>query len=220
MLIRLLRNRWGLIALLLAGGWQLGSGGWIWAKAWLAQQLLDHSWTSMRYDPNAQPIKPWPWADTHARGRLQIPSLQVDQIVLDGDSGRTLAFGPGLSHAGRDIGEPGVTLISGHRDTHFDFMPQLRESMVIRLQSRTGERRYRVSERRVVDSRDGGISLDPDQDGLLLVTCYPFENWQPGGPLRFLVWAEPVDSDQVSGEADGSMLPVIGRVKEAVRRVI
>ena len=198
MLIRLI-----LLSVLITGGWQLGSGGWIWAKAWLAQQLLEQSWQAMRNDPeDNQAIKPWPWADTHARGQLRIPALEIEQIVLDGDSGRTLAFGPGLSHAGSGIGQPGTTIISGHRDTHFAFLSELDDSMDIQLQGLNGLHNYRVLRTEIIDTSAGEIRLDMDQDGLLLVTCYPFDNWQPRGPLRYLVWAEPVEVESVKESGD------------------
>ena len=37
----------------------------------------------------------WPWADTWLIARLVVPSLAIDQIVLEGTYGRTLDFGPG-----------------------------------------------------------------------------------------------------------------------------
>ena len=72
-----------------------------------------------RQVPNWSP--PWPWADTQPIAVLSIPELGIRQLVLDGDSGRNLAFGPvlrgGLST--RDL------VISGHRDTHFTFVRDL-----------------------------------------------------------------------------------------------
>lgn len=92
-------RRWGRLALaaglllLALGGWQMGSAAYLHAKAWLAQVLLAEAWAATLAD--GTPHKPWPWADTAPVARLQVPALGVDQIVLAGVSGRSLAFGPG-----------------------------------------------------------------------------------------------------------------------------
>ena len=36
------------LVMVIAGGWQLASGGWIWATALLAQRLLEQSWSQMQ----------------------------------------------------------------------------------------------------------------------------------------------------------------------------
>ncbi len=175
-------------ALLLAAAWQLGNGGWVWAKALLAQQLLQAAWQKTLV--SGDPQRPWPWADTFPSARLRVPSLDVDQIVLAGDSGRTLAFGPGYNQNSARLGEPGLTLVSGHRDTHFAFLQYLRHGDRIHVQSVQRQLDYRVTDMGIIDSRQGPIE-DRHRHGLLLVTCYPFAALDPGGPLRYWVWAEP-----------------------------
>ena len=39
----------------------------------------------------------------------------------------------------------------------------------------------------VVDSRRGALTLDTDGSFLSLVTCYPFDAIDPGGPMRYVV---------------------------------
>jgi sortase A len=46
-----------------------------------------------------------------------------------------------------------------------------------------------------VDSRRTRIVLDTDVALLTLVTCYPFDAINPGGPLRWLVTAERLSSE-------------------------
>jgi sortase A len=48
---------------------------------------------------------------------------------------------------------------------------------------------YRVADIRVVDSRQQPLSLQYEQAELRLVTCYPFNSLQSGGPLRYVVSA-------------------------------
>ena len=46
--------------------------------------------------------------------------------------------------------------------------------------------------RRLIDSRRGSLLLDTDQAFLSLVTCYPFDAREAGGPLRYVVTARKV----------------------------
>ena len=77
---------------LLAAGLGL-SGVWIHAKAALAQVLLARAWAQSDHGRRIQ--RPWPWADMAPIARLSVPRLHQDLIVLDGDNGQALAFGPG-----------------------------------------------------------------------------------------------------------------------------
>ena len=178
------------------GGWQLGAGGYIHAKAWLAQVLLSQAWADTtqegagKDEAGAEPRKPWPWADTGPVARLRVPDLGVDQIVLAGASGRTLAFGPG--HLGQTAapGDAGHSVISGHRDTHFAFLRDLAPAMKLQVQRPDGAwRNYRVRGSEVVDSRRARLTLATDRPALTLVTCWPFDTAEPGGPLRYAVFA-------------------------------
>lgn len=185
-------RRFGII-LLIAGTTPVLGSAWIQGKATVAQWLIRHSWSVATAGQEA--VTPWPGADHRVVARLQIPALDADYFVLDQDSGAALAFGPGLSRrmsgtsaTGADASD--VRVISGHRDTHFRFLPQLEPGMVIRFQgvNDRGGRSYTVDRSVVVDSRNGLLPL-PAAGGLVLITCYPFDSAVPGGPLRFVVIA-------------------------------
>ena len=171
--------------------------GWIHAKAWLAQQLLQNAWSR---SSDAVPQRPWPWADTHPVARLRAPAHGIDQIVLAGDSGRTLAFGPGWAEASSAPAAHGTTVISGHRDTHFAFLRELQIGDVLELDATQSRRRFRVIDARVADTRRERVALGAD-DALLLVTCWPFDAVSAGGPLRWVVRAEPLVCDRDAGAA-------------------
>ncbi|MCQ4164627.1 class GN sortase [Tahibacter harae] len=185
------RRRLSLL-LLLAAGLLCGSAGYVQAKAWLAQLLLEQAW--QRSAAGAVAAKPWPWADTRPVARLRVARLGVDQIVLAGDSGRSLAFGPAWNEASAAPGAAGTSVISGHRDTHFEFLRHLSNGDVIEIESRGRLRRYRISAQQVVDARTTRIAAGEGTatSKLLLVTCYPFDGWIAGGPLRYVIEAVPV----------------------------
>ena len=112
------------LLLVLGGGQQLAAAGLIKAKAWLAPILIERAWeTSL--NRSGSPVKPWPWADTWPVARLRAPAQGVERLVLAGDSGNALAFGPGHTNASAQLGTAGLAVIGGHRDTHFAFLRHL-----------------------------------------------------------------------------------------------
>jgi sortase A len=180
------------VALVLIGLWQTGNGAWIYLKAQLAQVLLQRAWAGTL--ASQQEVKPWPWADTWPIARLAVPSLGIDQIVLEGAYGRTLAFGPGHVESTGPLEGSDSIILTGHRDTHFRFLEKLHAGETILLQTRTGRwHRFVVRDRQIVDSRTTTISTQEDKRQLILVTCYPFTAIVPGGPLRYMVNAEIVE---------------------------
>lgn len=178
-----------LVACLLCFGfWQLGQGTYIPAKAWLAQELMLRAWA--RTGSGEFRATPWPWADTWPVARLTAKSGEVDLIVLAGGSGRTLAFGPGHLSASALPGEVGNAVIAGHRDTHFQFLKDVRPGELLNLESSEGlKHSYQVVGIDIVDSRRGSLLLDTETALLSLVTCYPFDAREAGGPLRYVVTA-------------------------------
>ena len=173
------------------GFWQLGQGAYIPAKAWLAQELMQHAWTRAG-EGELQPV-PWPWADTWPVARLSAMAGDVNLIVLAGGSGRTLAFGPGHLSASALPGESGNSVIAGHRDTHFNFLQHLDIGEFIVIETADGVRHlFEVDHIEVVDARRSSLLLDTDDSLLSLVTCYPFDAVEPGGPMRYVVTARKI----------------------------
>jgi len=179
------------LTFLLAGVWQLGGGLYIHAKALLAQALVRDAWA--RTLAGERQAKPWPWADTWPVARLSVPEQDVDLFVLAGANGRTIAFGPGHVFGTALPGEEGNSVIGGHRDTHLRFLRDTKIGTEIRVQRADGTwRRYRVDAAAVLDQKDVWITRQDDLTLLTLVTCYPFDALRPGGPQRYVVFAELV----------------------------
>lgn len=179
------------IALFAIGIWQIASAGWIHAKALVAQTLIAHAWESARESGLSR--RPWPSADTRPIARLTVPSRHVDLYVLEGTSGRSLAFGPGHVSGTAPPGGRGNAVIVAHRDTHFSFLRDIELGEEIVVESAPSAiSRYRVTEVTIVDKGETRL-LDPaDAAQLTLITCYPFDAIRPGTPLRYVVIAERV----------------------------
>lgn len=156
------------------------------AKAELAQLLIMRAWVS-----SENQTKPWPWADTRPVAKLVIERLDMEAWVLNGATGNVLAFAPGMASGSSGAGNRGVTMIGGHRDTHFKPLQHLEQGDVIDLQGLDRHwHRYAVSSITVADARTESITSDTDESTLLLVTCYPFDALSSGGPLRYVVEAK------------------------------
>jgi sortase A len=169
----------------------LACGAYIPAKAWLAQRLLDRAW-ERRLEGDTE-VRPWPWADTLPLARLRQERLGVAQIVLAGASGRVLAFGPGHVTGTARPGEPGNVVISGHRDTHFRWLADLRDGDRLSLDTHDGSSLGYEVVRASVHREDEIGLLDPlDGDQLRLLTCFPFDAVAPGTSERFVVTALPL----------------------------
>ena len=169
----------------------LGQGAYMDVKAKLAQVLIASSWES-RTD-GASPSKPWWWADTRVIARMDVPRLQETVYVMQDDSGESLAFGPGHMPASSKPSENGHVVIAGHRDSHFDFLKNVKVGDLINTENKqANKKQYRVTELIVIDTNEQEILLF-DHSQLTLITCYPFEDFIPGGPLRLIVHAEPVN---------------------------
>ncbi len=178
-----------LISLPLCGIWFIGHGSYIHAKAKLAQLLLDTAWTDTL---NGQKeVKPWPWADTWPVGRLSVPRLGISRIVLAGANGSALAFGPGHLFKSATPGERGNTVIAGHRDTHFHFLKELRIGDSLELQTANARTLiYEITDAVIVNEKNTEFLHTSDDHLLTLITCYPFNAIQSGGPMRYLVIAK------------------------------
>lgn len=168
----------------------LGIAFYIPAKAMLAQSLLQQAWAETLAS-HGQINKPWPWADTWPVARLLVPAHHIDQIVLAGDTGNSLAFAPGQSIQSFVDKDTGAILISAHRDTHFRFLKDVALGETIALQNEEGEvDRYQVEDLQIIDTRYGSVAMPSTGKWLVLVTCYPFDALNPGGTQRYVVTAE------------------------------
>jgi len=190
--------------------WQAGR---IAVKAHLSQWLLQNAWE--RSLASGVPLQPWSKFDSYPVARLFTDKQSHESIVLAGNSGQALAFGPtmilpssekgvSLGNAGvdkpaipeerNDHGANGLIAIAGHRDTHLSFLEHTSAGQQIGIETINGMKRlFTVVEKKIVDTNHEQLMIDPAQPGLLLVTCYPFNATVPGGPLRLIVYASPLE---------------------------
>ncbi len=182
-------SNWLIIVLLIAGLGHLASGGWIHAKAWLAEHLIADAWANTSRP--GERVVPWPWADTWPVARLEIPRLGLSRYILSGGHGRALAFGPGWFEGTAHPGGQGKSVISGHRDTHFRFLEYLEIGDALLIHTADGDKVQYTVKYRQVHHEQAGWLISPDEPRqLVLITCYPFDALVPGGPWRYVITAD------------------------------
>ncbi len=175
-----------LLALVALGAALLAAGVWMPVKAEVAQQLLNRAWTATKDD--RRNVRPWPWADTWPVARLRLPNGGEPLTVLAGASGRNLAFAPALMDGSAAPGTPGVTVIAGHRDTHFRALEALALGDTFEIERADGAvYAYDIAAIDVIDTERELLRLDADESIVALVTCWPFDAVTPGGSERFVV---------------------------------
>jgi len=125
-------------------------------------------------------------------GRIEIPHLGLSAIVMEGTSRTTLRRAVGHILGTTLPGQPGNVGISGHRDTYFRPLRNIRQNDIITLTTLLGEYRYRVKFTKVVGPNDVSVLNFSGKEILTLVTCYPFY-FVGSAPYRFIVRAERVE---------------------------
>ncbi len=177
--------------LLTLGAWQTGQGAYVYAKAGLAQAMLENAWENTKR--TGTHVKAWNWADTWPVARISAPRIKGSAIILAGASGEALAFGPGHLTNTPAPGMRGTSVIAAHRDTHFAFLKDVEIGDAIHLDAIDGTRHiYIVDDLKVVRADASGISPHEGGKRLALVTCFPFDTTEQG-PLRYVVFASALE---------------------------
>ncbi len=183
----------------------LGYCGFAMADSWIFQQregrvlqrLLENGRTAnaspLQFKPSTSTPGPPDVAASGLIGRIEIPRLGVEAIVIEGTSAKTLRRAVGHISGTALPGQPGNVGISGHRDTFFRPLRNIRQNDIITLITLGGEYRYRVVSTEVVSPYDVAVLDSSAKEILTLITCYPFY-FVGSAPDRFMVRAERIEN--------------------------
>ncbi len=134
-------------------------------KAALAQYLLQSTWQNNVANNTRNPA--WPSADGYPAAKLEVPHLNIEQIILSEASMRNLAFAPGFWQSIN----PNIDVVAGHNDTHFSFINSMSIDDIAILTSFDGNKEvYKVIDVVVVHKTDQRVIESLDK-ALVLVTC-------------------------------------------------
>ena len=114
--------------------------------------------------------------DGDAIGRLRVPRLDLDLVVVKGSSPAPLRKGPGTFDDTPLPGAHGTAAIAGHRTTYgapFRDIDALRRGDPVRVTMPYATIRYRVEGHRIVDAKDLSVLRRVGHDRLILSACHP-----------------------------------------------
>jgi sortase A len=124
---------------------------------------------------------------------IRIPSIEVNEVVVQGTEVEDLKAGPGHYEDTADPWDPaGRVGIAGHRTTYgapFWDLDKVRPGDEIRLITEQGAFDYVVTESRDVPPTADSVLRATDEPSLVLTTCTP----KFSAAMRLIVFAERVD---------------------------
>jgi sortase A len=137
--------------------------------------------------------------DGQAIGKIIVPRMGINMILVDGTDHDTLKKGPGRDLRTYMPGQNRLVYIAGHRTTYlapFSHIDLMRKGDRITLQVPYGSFIYRVNGDRVVSADDLSVLHSPRHELLILQACHP----RFFATHRFLVYARLVHVDPRGGQ--------------------
>lgn len=126
-------------------------------------------------------------------GSLTIPALKQELPILQGTGEQELRKGVGHFIQSVLPGEEDNSVLSGHRETVFRQIGNLKMGDLLIVKTSAGIFSYEVNGTRIVHEDDKTVIVPTEHAVLTLTTCYPFDT--PGySPDRYIVSAALVRS--------------------------
>ncbi len=126
---------------------------------------------------NAYIPPPIPTPGPETARRLEIPALNGDYPIIQGDGWEQLKQGIGQYVAGGQPGKPGNVVLSGHNDVYgepFRYLDRLQPGDQIVISTERQAYTYVVDEVRVVEPTDVWVMAPADDARVTLISCYPY----------------------------------------------
>ena len=173
-------------ALLVLGLLLLAYVGIEYGSMFLAQNRLAHEWQLQQKNP------PAPGVPTVTLTRLTIPKINLDSVIVEGTDNKSLLLGPGHMEDTAIPGKLGNSVISGHRDTFFRHIYELKKGDPILVERAGKTFEYHVTGKKVVEPDDLSVVRPSSDAQLTLITCYPIYYIGPA-PKRLVVFSKLAD---------------------------
>jgi sortase A len=126
-----------------------------------------------------------------AIGRLLVPRLGLDMVMVEGTDTASLRKGPGRDERTFMPGEGKLVYIAGHRTTYsapFAHIERLKPGDRVTVDMPYGTFAYAVSRHRIVDDQDLSVLRSGPGEEIVLQACHP----RFFATERYVVWAEPI----------------------------
>jgi sortase A len=169
-----------------------------------ARQFEQHVYVNVPVEPSPSVARP---ADGAPLARFEIPRLNMDTVVIEGDTDADLRRAIGHIPATALPGNAGNVGIAGHRDTFFRPLRNVRAGDVISLQTKGATYRYKVESTEVVMPDRSDVLNPTPEPHLTLVTCFPFY-YVGSAPKRFIVRAREIEPTPPASQGkEGQLAP-------------
>lgn len=129
-------------------------------------------------------------------GELVIPRINAVLPIIEGTDPDQLERG--IGHYKKSVlpGEDDNAVLSGHRDTTFRKLGELKIGDELIVKTKAGTFTYKITKTWITDDDDRTVIVSHKGNYILtLTTCYPF-NWVGSAPQRYIVQAK-LDSSQL-----------------------
>jgi sortase A len=125
-----------------------------------------------------------------AVGILEIPKIKAQLAIIEGTDPDDLEKGVGHYKGSYFPGDKGQIVLSGHRDTVFRKLGELKIGDALNMQMPNGQFTYEITKTKIVKSDDTSIiTLQNQEEELILTTCYPFR-YVGNAPERYIIYAK------------------------------
>jgi sortase A len=114
--------------------------------------------------------------DGQAIGRLHIPHIHANYVMVEGTDAASLRKGPGHYPETPLPGMPGTVGVAGHRTTYlapFNKLDKLRKGDVVRLEMPYATLSYRVEDTRIVKPSAVWVTRPVGYNRLVMTACHP-----------------------------------------------
>jgi sortase A len=126
---------------------------------------------------NAYVPPPIPTPGPEQARRLEIPSINVDHPIVQGDDWEQLKKGVGQYVASGRPGQPGNVVLSAHNDIYgevFRYLDKLQPGDEVVVSTERQAYTYVVDEVRVVAPTDVWVMAPTEEARVTLISCYPY----------------------------------------------
>lgn len=141
---------------------------------------------------NAYVPPPIPTPSPEQARRLQIPAINVDHPIVQGDDWEQLKQGVGQYVGSGLPGQSGNVVLSAHNDIYgeiFRYLDRLQPGDEVIISTESRSYTYRVDEWRIVEPTEVWVMAPTDHAQVTLISCYPYRvNTQ-----RIVVFATLID---------------------------
>ena len=123
-------------------------------------------------------------------GLLVIPKIKAELAIVEGTDPDDLEKGVGHYKGTFYPGDNGQIVLSGHRDTVFRRLGDLKTGDTLKMHMPYGSYTYEITHTKIVKSDDTSIiTLQHEKEELILTTCYPFR-YVGNAPKRYIIYAK------------------------------